>query len=428
MINDFAIKRLNGEDILYLYFDFDYEFASLDKGEKKHKLGDLVRDFIKRNNIKFSGKKIAIISGGLLIATVLLKGGEMHYNASVQNSTNNYPNSVLVMETSYANEDELPELPILAGDAPVEVSSPVETPTKVTTTKKENSPVRIKESVNVSETIPEKKQETIVDNNLYVTVNRSNGTILNLELEEYIVGVVGAEMPASFNVEALKAQAVLARTYALKSLSKGDILTDNSSTQNYKSDDELKAMWGSSFNTYYNKIRNAVISTKGMYLTYNEEIIEAVYHSTSNGVTEDASYVWGNSFPYLVSVSSPYDNSNSSFIKETFITYEDLTLKFGFLIDEDTEMNVLSKTLGDRVENVMIGSNTYSGVMLRNMLGLRSADFDIRKTDLGVYFTTRGFGHGVGMSQYGANGLAKNGANFETILKHYYTGVDINQK
>ena len=164
-----------------------------------------------------------------------------------------------------------------------------------------------------------------------------------------------------------------------------------------------------------------------MYLTYNGKYIEAVYHSTSNGYTEDSKNVWGNAFPYLVSVESEYDSLNPSFIKQKNISYEELSNKLNMSINKETTFSILSKTSGNRVDNIEIGGKTYKGVDLRNILGLRSADFDVEKKEEGVVFTTRGYGHGVGLSQYGANGMAKNGYSYVEILKHYYKGVSISR-
>ncbi|MBR6113235.1 MAG: stage II sporulation protein D, partial [Bacilli bacterium] len=302
--------------------------------------------------------------------------------------------------------------------------------TTLNETKKETSNNEVNNTTNSSTTKQENKieEETKIEeqNKTYVNVKRSNGQVLTLELEEYVVGVVAAEMPAAFHEQALMAQSVIARTYALKAIQKGQVLTDNESTQSYKSNDELKLKWGSSYNTYYNKIKNAVSSTEGIYLTFNGTYIEAVYHSTSNGRTEDSSNVWGNSFPYLVSVESEYDSLNPSFISEKTITYQELSSKLGIDINTDTEFNIISKTSGNRVETLQIDGKDYNGVQFRNLLALRSADFDITKTDTGITFTTRGYGHGVGLSQYGANGMAKAGYSYEQILKHYYKGVTIN--
>ena len=232
-------------------------------------------------------------------------------------------------------------------------------------------------------------------------------------------------MPASFNMEALKAQAVVARTYALKTINTGKILTDDVKTQTFKDNDELKKIWGSNYDTYFNKVKSAVLSTKGEYLTYNGTIIDAVYHSTSNGKTENAKNVWGNSVPYLISVDSMYDNLNPSYEKTTFVSYTDISNKLKLEVNGDTTIKLVGVTEGDRVSYINILDRTFTGVEFRNILGLRSADFDIEKTDLGLNIITRGYGHGVGMSQYGANGMAKAGINYKEILKHYYYGIKI---
>ena len=268
--------------------------------------------------------------------------------------------------------------------------------------------------------------EIIVDNNIYVSVVK-NGEVLKLELEEYVTGVVAAEMPASFSLDALKAQAVLARTYASKAMKTGKTLTSSNATQNYKTTLELKNMWGGSFDTYFYKVKRAVDDTKGLYLSYNNDFIEAVYHSTSNGYTEDSSYVWGNSFPYLVSVESIYDNTNQSFYMETFLSYEDLSSKLNDLITYDTEFSIISYTTSGRVDKISINNNIYSGIKLREKLGLRSTSFEIEKNSAGVVFKTKGYGHGVGMSQYGANGMAKEKYTYDQILKYYYKDVDISK-
>lgn len=306
--------------------------------------------------------------------------------------------------------------------------------------KQESKKEEIKQEIKKEETKVEKpKQEVtqnkveeevkneVIDNKTYVTVYRTNGTVLTLELEEYIIGVVGAEMPASFHSEALKSQAIIARTYALKAMKNNRVLTDDSKTQNYKDINQLKSMWGSSYNTYYNKIKNAVESTKGIYLTYNGSIIEAVYHSTSNGYTESSINVWGNDYSYLTSVESKYDSINSSFLKETFITYEKISKLLNTTVTKDTNFNILSYTSSNRVDIIEVNGIEYTGVKFRSLLGLRSTDFEIKKQEDGIVFVTKGYGHGVGLSQYGANGMAKNGYTYKQILKHYYKGITISK-
>jgi stage II sporulation protein D len=258
-----------------------------------------------------------------------------------------------------------------------------------------------------------------------VTMYRSNGVILQIELEEYLIGVVAAEMPASFNYEALKVQATIARTYALKKISRNEVLTDTTSTQAYIDTSQMKAKWGASFDMYYNKIVNAVKDTKGQYITYGGTYIDAVYYSTSNGYSENAVNVWGNNVPYLVSVASPWDKIAGTFLKVENKDFNTIMSILGLRIDENTEVEILSRNSSGRVNNVRIGSNIYSGTQFRKLFGLRSTDFDIKVSNGKFIITTKGYGHGVGLSQYGANGMANNGYSYQEIIKHYYTGVNI---
>lgn len=262
------------------------------------------------------------------------------------------------------------------------------------------------------------KEESV---NSSKTINfNNNGVISNIDLEEYVIGVVAAEMPASFNTEALKAQAIVARTYAMKKATAGITLVNSTSHQVYNSVTQMKAKWGSSFNTYYTKIKNAVNATKGQVLKYNGKYIDALYYAISNGKSELPKYVWNSSIPYLQAVSSNWDKDIAAGKHSVSMTYAKLSEKMGVAVDANTEIIVVSRTEGDRVENITIGSKTFTGVKIRSLLGLRSADFEIIKTDTGVTIITHGFGHGIGMSQYGANGAAKSGYTYKQILNHYY--------
>jgi len=425
LIKDYEIRYHNSDEVLYIYLDFNSEFAKLNSKKNKKKLKKVIEKFIKGNNIDFKGNTIAIIIGGIIVGTIVLNK-PLKFNNYVKNINDNYIVSLVNEDVVIDNKEIM--------DKQIEESKVDEVIEKVVDNNVSNNKSNyvVSDEGNSSDTMTNSK-ETIeeVKNGIdevktYVTVYRSNGEVLNLELEEYLVGVVGAEMPASFNIEALKAQAVVGRTYALKSIKNGKRLTDTSSTQNYKSIDELKNMWGNNFDKYYKKVLDAVNSTKGMYLSYNGDYIDAVFHSTSNGKTENSKYVWGNSFPYLVSVDSPYDESNKSFLSINYFSNEALTGKLGQIVNNDTIYNVVTRNESGRVDTIAIDNIIYTGVELRNKLGLRSTDFDIEKLDNGVNITTRGYGHGVGMSQYGANGMANNGCNFRDILTHYYTGVVIN--
>lgn len=436
MITNHIVK----DDKIILYFDFSFELGSFEGKEKKSILNQIY-DYLKNTKIDFNGKKIMLMLGSTLVATLIYTGGMMKLDSIEPNES---PIIETVEKVEFADNDNFVEDVMEEKDEEFveteikedeQKSSVEEEPqSMVQESKKEeiNKPISSTENkMEIDDKKEEHKQEVQEDKveskkNL-VTVYRSNGTILQIEMEEYIVGVVAAEMPVSFNIEALKAQAVIARTYALKKASRGEILTDTVSTQSYIDTSQMRSKWGSDYSKYYNKILNAVNNTNGEYLTYNEEYIEAVYHSTSNGYTEDSINVWGKSYPYLKSVESSWDKSASSYLKITNKDFETVLNTLGITYDEDIEVSVVSRNESGRVSEVKIGNNNYTGVELRNILGLRSADFDIEVSDGNMSIITRGYGHGVGMSQYGANGMANNGYSYEDIINHYYKGVKLNK-
>ena len=234
-------------------------------------------------------------------------------------------------------------------------------------------------------------------------------------------------MPAEFNSEALKAQAVAARTYALKKSLNNTTLTATTSDQVYKTNDQLKALWKDSFYLYYNKVKSAVVATEGVYMTYNGSYIDALYFSISNGKTEDASFVWGNNIPYLKPVDSSFDTNVSGFSKAKSISMSSISSKLGVNLNSISQINIISKTSSGRINKINICGKEFSGTKIRSLLGLRSTDFSITQSGNNIIFTTKGYGHGVGMSQYGANEMAKKGYTYQQILTHYYTGISINK-
>lgn len=441
LITGYKIKNINNEEVLYIYLDFNYELGSFKN--IKSSLKKTIKEFIEKNRIAFKGTMVALVVGGMVTGSMSLKENSKNFDIDNQIMISekvldniSIPDEIVVDKTTENAEEEkveeiINDTSIVKEDqnSNIDYKNNIKEESKVLGDKKvAEEPVVLNQKqviLEAKEEIQTQKEE-IVDNKTYVTIRRSNGEYQNIELEEYIIGVVGAEMPASFQNEALKSQAIIARTYALKALSRGQTLTDNESTQSFKDINQLRNMWGSSFDNYYNKIRNAVLSTEGLYLTYNGNYIEAVYHSTSNGITENSVNVWGNTFPYLVSVDSPYDSDNPSFTQTKSFSYEEISDRLGINIDINTDFSILDYTSGNRVESIRIGEKNYKGITIRQLLGLRSTDFEIDKTAEGIKFTTRGYGHGVGLSQYGANGMAKNGYSYIQILLHYYPGVTIN--
>ncbi len=256
--------------------------------------------------------------------------------------------------------------------------------------------------------------------------NTKTNTITEEELENYIIGVVGAEMPASFDEEALKAQAVASRTYAVYKMNHSnksyDVVTDISN-QSYNTVDELKVKWGKDFDYYYNRVKQSVLATKDEVMTYNDEVILAYYFAMSNGHTEDSSLVFNEQKPYLKSTDSSWEDTNlKNFSYTKMISIDDFKKTFNIIGDIKIGNIVRSDT--NRVLHITINNQEYSGIEVRKKLGLRSTDFQI---DVGnnVAITTKGYGHGVGLSQYGANIMAKEGHDYKEILEHYYKGINI---
>lgn len=277
----------------------------------------------------------------------------------------------------------------------------------------------------------EEKEEIIDKIELVEQDEIKNKDVKNNVFEDYIVGVVGAEMPISFETEALKAQAVAARTYAYKRVDDINKPVDYKSIgQAYNSVEQMKQKWGSNFDTYYNKVKDAVYSTKGEIMTYNNEPIEAVFHSTSAGQTEVSENIWGKSLPYIKSVDSKVDEKAPNFVYTTSIPNSQIVDKISKEYGLDKNKIIETFQIGKRsdagyVLNVSICGKNISAREIRTLFGLRSTNFTINKTKNSIDFTTKGYGHGAGMSQYGANFMAQEGKTYQEILMHYYDGISL---
>lgn len=263
--------------------------------------------------------------------------------------------------------------------------------------------------------------------------NPETEIIEELGLEEYIKGVVAAEMPVSFEKEALKAQAVAARTYALRRLQEKEGIDKEEIAQAYLSEKELKERWGEKYLIYKSKIDAAVEETEGEIMTYEDEIIEAVFHSTSAGYTENSENLWNEEKPYLKSVESKQDEKAPDYIVKTIFEndaivakleqkYSDIVITNAPILQQ---IQVIKRSEAGYIMQIQIGNKIFTGNEIRVLLGLRSTNFTVNQKDNKVTITTRGYGHGIGMSQYGANYMAQDGKNYKEILKHYYQGVDI---
>ena len=267
------------------------------------------------------------------------------------------------------------------------------------------------------------------DNNVVKKVSLNIDDEVNeIDLEDYVIGVVSCEMPASFDYEALKAMSVAARTFALYKIKTNNnyVLSSTTKDQCYITVEKMKKNWKEDFDKNYNIIKNAVMDTKNQYMTYDGNVIISFYFSISNGYTENCENVFYQKLDYLKSVDSSWDKDYSFKEKTINIKINDFLDKLN--INDSKIYNIsIDRSKTGRINNITINNNQYKGTKFRSLLGLRSTDFNIEIKDNIVYITTKGYGHGVGMSQYGANSMAKKGYKYDEILKYYYTGVQINE-
>lgn len=249
-----------------------------------------------------------------------------------------------------------------------------------------------------------------------------DGILVELPLTDYLTGVLISEMPGSFHMEAKMAQAVVARTYALRRMGGTDkhpgvVCTDSSCCQGYLDPESFSDQETAEL------ARQAVEATEGMVLTYEGELIDATYFSCSGGATEDAVAVWGSEVPYLQSVESPGEEMAAHYTDTVHFTKEQLENVLGVRLGTGKWVGSMTYTEGGGVASVMIGGKQFRGTELRALLGLRSTAFTVKTEEDGITFTTKGYGHRVGMSQYGAQAMALKGSDYVQILQHYYQGT-----
>jgi len=263
-------------------------------------------------------------------------------------------------------------------------------------------------------------------NTIYIRVKRnSTSEIQKIPLEEYIVGVLAGEMPINFDLEALKAQAVASRSYALKRMEynkdKDYDVVDSIMNQVYLDNDYLKDAWGLSYVKNINKLRSAVNSTIDEYLEYDDKVVDAMFFSTSNGYTEDSSNIFDFDCAYLKSVESPWDKDvSSAYITTKIMNLTEFYKQLGIPYNKNLNVEIEKRSKTNRILLLKINNHEFKGTDIYNKLSLRSTDFSINLEGETVNITMKGYGHGVGMSQYGALGMAKAGYTYDEILAHYY--------
>ena len=282
---------------------------------------------------------------------------------------------------------------------------------------------------NMGETTVHEIEETSAQQKFLVSVLFDDGQVEKMDLEDYVFGVVLREMPAEFEAEALKAQAVVVRTYTMRRIALGgkhelaDVCTNPACCQAYY--DPKDFLGNGEEEKMLLKVSDAISSTAGQVLLYQNEFIEATYFSCSGGMTEDAVAVWGTDIPYLRSVESPGEESATHFMDKVTFTSKEFNNKLGGTFTGFPELWIesISYTQGGGVDKIQICGKSFTGVQLRNLLSLRSTAFTIHVVSDTVTITTKGFGHRVGMSQYGAEAMAVQGVSYENILSHYYQGA-----
>ena len=293
----------------------------------------------------------------------------------------------------------------------------------------------------VSEEVVENKypKADYGDINTIKLLHTDTNQIEEIDFDTYLYGVVASEMPASYEMEALKAQAIVARTYTLYKIKNGskhdgaDICDSPLCCQAWISKENRMARWDDDIKEeYWSKIVEAVDSTSGKYITYNGEVINAFFHSNSGGMTEMPINVWGGDFPYLQIVSTSGEEAYSGYSSEVEVSKDELIQKmlekysnFQIKFDEINCIQILDLTESGRVKTMKIGNVSLSGVDVRKIFGLKSAMFTFEIVGDTIKFKVTGYGHGVGLSQSGSDSLAKQGLNYEQIIKHYYKDVEI---
>ena len=295
--------------------------------------------------------------------------------------------------------------------------------------------------LNNSQDIMIKMKYGSISNKVIKVKRNKTNEIVEVPLEEYVIGVVAGEMPASFNMEALKAQATVARTYTVYQIKNGgkhenaDLCDSALCCQAWITKENRMSRWEENVREeYWNKIIKAVNETKGKFILYNGEPINALFHSNSGGTTELSINVWGGEFPYFKTVETSGEENYTSYSSEVIVSKDELISKMlekysEFKIDfsSNNQIEILERTNSNRVSKLKIGNIEISGVEARSIFGLKSAKFNVEILDDNIKFSVLGYGHGVGFSQCGSDTLAKNGKNYEEIIKYYYKDIEISE-
>lgn len=298
------------------------------------------------------------------------------------------------------------------------------------------------ESSNTEQTTSE-NDKVQSNSDVFKVLETSSGKVSEIPVRDYVIGAVCAEMPASFETEALKAQAVVCHTYAVRrqmqensspdtELKGADFSDDSSKYQAYFTNDRIKSFYGENYDEYYSKVCSAVDEVLNEILVFDNQPAVTAFHSMSSGFTESAENVWGYEIPYLVAVSSIEDMSASQYEETADFTASEFFTRFtqaypDIRLEGDKSGWIKINKISDSgtVLSMTVGNKELSGLEFRSVLSLKSACFSVSCSDEKISITTKGYGHGVGMSQYGANEMAKEGKTYREILSHYYKGTEL---
>lgn len=277
-------------------------------------------------------------------------------------------------------------------------------------------------------------QKEVSDTGIFRISDSKTGAVTEMKANEYIFGVLAAEMPALYNDEALKAQAVASYTFACYRRAENkdkeyDLTTDFNTDQSFITEEKAREKWGDKADEYCNKLKNAIEEVENLAVTYDGKPILAVYHAVSSGKTEDCKNVWGGDYPYLKAIASPGDTLAPDYISKATFSEEEVKKKLSekcVISGEPANyFKSLKRTSSGTVISAEVCGSTLSGSEIRALFSLRSSNFEVRCKDGEFCFTVYGYGHGVGMSQYGADYMAKQGSDFKEILLHYYSGCKV---
>lgn len=268
------------------------------------------------------------------------------------------------------------------------------------------------------------KENHLDEQEYQIVLEHEDHTIEVMGMEKYLRGVLATEILPTFHIEAIKAQAVIGRTYALKQMIEQNKVEAVNSQQIYRDINYYKFLWTDHYFEYAEKLRQAIEQTKGQYLTYQDKIIHPFYHFVSNGKTEDLQSQ-GEGFSYMESVSSIWDLDSPMYLKTIIKSLQEVASQLHISMDEVKNIQILETTRGNRIQKIKIGSRVLTGQSFANLLGFPSRDVSITVDQDQVRFTIRGVGHGLGMSQYGANRMGQAGYHYTQILSHYYPATKL---